>query len=60
MNADASGSFEHKGTLQNHSGKLTWARQHDTMHYCSASSHVFVTVELTLFHKLTTQSLKLS
>ena len=47
--------FSTRGTLQDHSGRLTGARQHDTMQYSSASSYFLVAVEL--FH--TTQSLKL-
>ncbi len=58
INTDASGLFEYKGTLQSHSGKLTWARQHATAHYTNATSHFSATAWLILFH--TKESLELS
>ncbi len=49
ITTDASGYFEYQGTLQNHSGKLTWARQHATANYTSAASHFSATAWLILF-----------
>ena len=58
ISTDASGLLACRGPSQDQSCSLTGVRQHDTMHYSSASSHFLVAVGLSLFH--TMQSLKLS